>query len=120
LGDCFLGGAPVLHAIARIGNALVRLFPDQRFAPAVAAAEPAGSLAEFELRFAGRRAAGVLNRRTTGINALEKGFRAGLGYGADAGIALRGRFAAADDGKERRKHDPAILAHGAKPSRFSP
>jgi hypothetical protein len=91
---------------------LFGLFPDQRFAPAVAAAEPAGSLAEFKLRFAGRRAAGALNRRTTGINALEKGLRAGLGYGADAGIALRGCFAAAGDGKGSRKHDASMLGHG--------
>jgi len=72
---------------------LFGLFPQQRFAPAVAAAEFAGSLAAIELRFAGRRAAGVPNRRATGVNALEKSLRAGLRYGADAGIALRGRFA---------------------------
>jgi len=93
---------------------LFGLFPDQRFTPAVAAAEPAGSLAEFKLRFAGRRAAGALNRRTTGINALEKGLRAGFGDGADAGIALRGRVAAGGYGKGSRKHDPSILGHGAK------
>jgi hypothetical protein len=72
---------------------LFGLFPHQRFASAVAAAEFAGSLADFKLRFARGGAAGALNRRTTGRNALEKSLRAGLGYGADAGIALRGRFA---------------------------
>jgi hypothetical protein len=72
---------------------LFGLFPDQRFAPAVAAAEFAGPLAAIKLRFATGRATGVLNRRATGINALEKSLRAGFCDRADTGIGLPGRFA---------------------------
>jgi hypothetical protein len=72
---------------------LFGLFPHQRFAPAVAPAECARPHAAAELRFASRRAIGVQDRRTAGINALEKSLRAGRRDRANAGIALRGRFA---------------------------
>jgi hypothetical protein len=72
---------------------LFGLFPLQRLAPTVAAAEFAGPAAVIELQFAGRRAAGVLNRRTPRGNALKKRLRAGFCDRADTLIALRGRLA---------------------------
>jgi hypothetical protein len=95
---------------------LCGLFPHQRLAPAVARGECARPHAAVELRFAAGRAIGVHNRRTAGRDALEKSLRAGRRDGADAGIALRGRFACGG-GKESGEHDPATLEHGRETPR---
>jgi hypothetical protein len=119
LSGFFLGGAKVLHAIAAIGNELLGLFPQQRFASAVARGECARPHAAVKLRFASRRAIGVQDHRTAGIDALEKSLRASRRDRADARVTLRGRFAwGGGNGKKSRKHDPATLAHGAKSLAF--
>src|ERR1700689_793122 len=93
------------------------LFPGEGFAPAVGGCECPRPHAAVELRFATGRAIGAQIHRAAGRNALEKSLRAGRRDGADAGIALRGRFARGG-GKDSSNYDPATLEHGRKSLAF--